>query len=206
MNLGEVLVDQGRPAEADILLSDVAGIFRASGSRFDFGLCLAFRGRASLRDGRLEEAFGLLESAREELEAAGAHSDALEVEARVAEALLFVAEPERALERSTDLLARLQQEEGIGHVTSILHRVRGYALTQLGATSEAREAFAASLAAAREKEADYEVALALQALLRLSALDGLEPPPGASEECSSILRGLGVVAVPAPPIRSPGAG
>lgn len=200
MNVGEVLVDQGRVGEADVVLRDVARVFLASGDRHTYGLCLAFLGRSAIRAGRLDDAIALLEQARTELREAGAHGDALEVEAREAEISLFTGEPERALAASSALLSRSTLEEDVGHVTPILHRVRGYALAQLGRWGEARTALEASLAAARDKEADYEVALTLQALIRLSASEG-QAPPGAADECASILRGLSVAAVPAPPLR-----
>jgi predicted negative regulator of RcsB-dependent stress response len=200
MNEAEVLVDQGKVGEAQVVLRDVARVFLASGDRHTYALCLAFLGRAALREGRLDDATALLATAREEFLEAGAHGDVLEVEAREAELSLFAAAPQDALARADELLARAQAAEDVGPVTTILHRVRGYALAQLADLVGAREAFDASVSAAREKDASHEVAFALQGLLRVAATSGGEPVPGTREECAEILRALGVVAVPAYPV------
>jgi hypothetical protein len=86
-----------------------------------------------------------------------------------------------------------------------LHRHRGWAYAQLGDHEASRAAFAASLEAARAPgenyglvSNDYEVALTLDALVRL------EPHAGTdiislNAERDEILTRLGVVRLPAPP-------
>jgi class 3 adenylate cyclase/tetratricopeptide (TPR) repeat protein len=205
MNVAEVRVDQGRADEAEAVLLDVGRVFRASGDAHTYGLCLGFRGRAALRQGRIDDAFALWAEARTALIEAGALGDAIDVAAREAEARLFLGESERVLEDASALLASLRDDD-IGPTTPNLHRVRGYALLQLGRAAEAREAFEASLAAARQSGADYEAAITVQALSRLGRIDGSEvPPPGAEEESDAVLEALGVVAVLAFPL-SAGAG
>jgi class 3 adenylate cyclase/predicted ATPase len=200
MNVAEVLVDQGRADEADPVLLDVGRVFRASGDAHTYGLCLGFRGRAALRQGRLDDAFALWAEAKTALIEAGALGDAIDVAVREAEARLFLGEPERVLEDASALLASLRDDD-IGPTTPNLHRVRGYALLQLGRAAEAREAFEASLMAARQSGADYEAAITVQALSRLGRVDGSESlPPGAEDESDAVLEGLGVVAVLAFPV------
>ncbi len=200
MNTAEVLVEQGRSAEAESILSDVSRVYLAAGDRYDLGICLAFRGRAALRAGRVDDALSLLEAARAEFEFVGAHGDVLEVDARVAECLLFTGEPARALSAASELSARAQAEGGVAVLTPQLERVRGYALVQLGDGSGARDAFERSLAAARARGADYEAALTLQALIRLGLFGGRPAPGDALEESGAILDRLGVIAVPAVPL------
>jgi class 3 adenylate cyclase/tetratricopeptide (TPR) repeat protein len=201
MNTAEVLLEQGRSAEAESILDDAARVYRAAGDRYDLGICLAFRGRAALRAGRVAEALSLLETARTEFEFVGAHGDALEVDARVAECLLFTGEAARALASASELSAKVKAEGGVSVLTPHLERVRGYALTQLGELREAREAFERSLSSARTLGADHEIALTLQASIRLGDLDGEPAPPRALEESGAILDRLGVIAVPAVPLR-----
>jgi len=200
MNTAEVLLEQGRSEEAETILDDVARVYRAAGDRYDLGICLAFSGRVALRDGRADEALALLGQARSEFEFVGAHGDVLEVDARLAECRLFTGEPARALSAASDLSARAQAEGGVAVLTPQLERVRGYALAQLGDGDAAREALEHSLSAARARGADYDVALTLQALLRLHAIDGGPVPEGAVEESGAILERLGVIAVPAVPL------
>jgi len=200
MNTAEVLVEQGRSDEAAVILDEVARVYRAAGDRYDLGICLAFRGRAASRAGRIDDALSLLGAARSEFEFVGAHGDVLEVDARVAECLLFTGEPARALSSASDLCHRAQAEGGVAVLTPQLERVRGYAMIQLDDRSGALEAFEHSLSAARARGADYEVALTLQALLRLHAPHGGLVPEGAVEESGAILERLGVIAVPAVPL------
>jgi hypothetical protein len=87
-----------------------------------------------------------------------------------------------------------------------LERVRGYSFAQLGSAMEAEEAFRASLQSARDRSADFDVALALIALERLARARGEEPDPAFREESSAILIRLGVVAVAVDPLGSLAAG
>ena len=186
--------------EAGSILSDLANVFRAAGDRHSLGFCLAFRGRAELRAGRVEEAMSYLEEARVEFERAAAQGDIFQVEAHLAECRLFTGEAKRALDDVTLLLEGAHERGDAGLFVPNLLRVRGYALAQVGDLGAAREAFEESLAAARAGDADYEVALSLQVLMRLAVLEGTAPPDGAVAESAAILNRLGVVAVPAVPL------
>jgi hypothetical protein len=77
-----------------------------------------------------------------------------------------------------------------------VHRVRGFALAQLGDRDGAQRALQDSVAAAREQDSSYELAVSLDALL---ALRGSGPFTGAARR-DALLARLDVVALPAPPL------
>jgi hypothetical protein len=69
-------------------------------------------------------------------------------------------------------------------------------LAQLGRLSEAREALKESVVGARGREAEYEEALALQALARIGAIEGSPDAPELEARYRAIFDRLGVVAAP----------
>ena len=106
-----------------------------------------------------------------------------------------------ALDLATDALDRAGTAEG-GAVEPMLERVRGYALAQLGRRDEAREAFEASLTRARGRGGgiQFDVALALDALIRLAVATGEQVPAAFEAERAELLELLGVVRVADVPI------
>ena len=86
----------------------------------------ALLGRNAVRAGRHAEGLELLEEAVAAAASLRAMSDAALVEGYLAEALAFAGEPDRALELADRLLP------GSGRSAALLHRVRGFALSQLG--------------------------------------------------------------------------
>ena len=76
-----------------------------------------------------------------------------------------------------------------------LERLHGYALVQARRADQARPRFERSLEAARSLEADYEVALTLEALSR-TGLDGQD----ADDESREIFGRLGVISTPLVPL------
>jgi hypothetical protein len=81
----------------------------------------------------------------------------------------------------------------------VLYRARGCALMQLGRLDEARRDLEASLEDARRREAQFDVALALDALVALRRLSS-EPTDGIEEERDSIFQRLRVVRTPTIPL------
>jgi tetratricopeptide (TPR) repeat protein len=86
-----------------------------------------------------------------------------------------------------------------GPATAPLQRVRGFVLLQLGRLSEAREALRESLAGARDREAEYEEALALQALALAAAIEASPDVHELEGEYRAIFDRLGVVSPPTMP-------
>ena len=113
----------------------------------------------------------------------------LETDTRIAECHVAAKRSDEALAIADGALAVEAARDGLGQARSALLRARGYALAQLGRKDEALEAFAESLAAAREREADHEVAFTLCAMADLAG--ALDEPLG--EERQLLLERLGIV-------------
>ena len=84
-------------------------------------------------------------------------------------------------------------------VIALLNRVRGSALLQLGRLEEARVTLETAVAEARQRNASYELALALDSLATLASLTGEEAEELESER-DAILDRLGVVSIPEIPL------
>ena len=106
---------------------------------------------------------------------------------------LAVAPPpgEARRERLREALRLVEEDVG--------ERVRGLALMQLGRLEETREALVESETRARADSADYEVALALDALVTLGLLEG-RPAEKTERERDRIFGRLGVVRTPRIPL------
>ncbi len=199
VNRAEVLLDQGRLDEAEPLMKKSLRIARASRSGARIADVAGYYGRLLARLGRFEEAASLLAEAHGQYERDRERGEVLATEARIAESLVLSGAAEDALHQAERTLARVGTFEGIFVLVPTLQRARGLALIQLGRPEEAREALTESLRRARLESADYDVALALDALAALPRLGG-EPREGIERERDSILEKLGVVATPEIPL------
>jgi tetratricopeptide (TPR) repeat protein len=150
------------------------------------------------RSGRYAEALELLGQARDLSREIGDQPEELETDVRIAECLAMQGLSSESLGLATEALAR--SEALGGPATPQLQRVRGSALAQLGRLLEAREALEESVVGARDREAEYEEALALQGLARIGAIQGSSDAPGLEAHHRAILERLGVVAAPVIPI------
>ncbi len=189
-NVGEVLSDQGHLDEARRQLRRALRIWR--GSEYEWGTAFAttLLGRAAVRAGRHAEGLSLLEQGLTGFQRLRALPDAALVEAYTAEALAFAGRPDAAL------LAADRALRDALRTAPLLHRVRGFALGQLGDEEGAAHALNASLNQAEEDRNAYEVAVTLDALEALGCA-----PAGSAARRATLLDQLGVVALPAPPIR-----
>ena len=162
-NIGEILSDQGKLDEAEELFRSVQEIVDAAGHR---GLSLMSRlnlGRVAARAGRFDEADELLTEAADGFREIHAASFEREVRARIAEAAVLAGQPDRAL-REVELAAASGDVTGLPPtLRALLHRVRGYAYVQVHRDDDAAHEFEHSVAAAREGDALYELALSLRA-------------------------------------------
>jgi tetratricopeptide (TPR) repeat protein len=190
-NVGEVLSDQGRLEEAGRQLRRALRIWR--GSEYDWGTAFAttLLGRAAVRSGRHAEGLDLLEQGLSGFQRLRALPDAALAEAYTAEGLAFAGRPEAAL------LAADRALRDATRTVPLLHRVRGFALAQLGDRDGAAHALHASLNEAEERGNAYELAVTLDAL---EALGGAGA--GSAARCAALLEQLGVEGLPAPPLRS----
>jgi tetratricopeptide (TPR) repeat protein len=198
VNVGEILSDQGRLEEAETLFRQALRVWKASGDRTGVAFVLGQLGRVAARSGRFDEALELYEQAGAEFLEVGDRAGVVEMNARVAECFVLRGQPDQALPVAEEALAI---EEAMGSVSlqaPLLHRVRGYALMQLGRLGECREALEESLNVAGRRRAEYEVGLTLRALVQLATLEDCASP-GTEEESMTILRRLGVISVPSVP-------
>jgi class 3 adenylate cyclase/tetratricopeptide (TPR) repeat protein len=199
VNKGEVLSDQGRQDEAEPLFREALRIARASRATSRVADVSRYLGTLAARAGRFDEARTLLREALAEFEQTGEQSEVLTTEARTAECFVLQGDSKAALALASATLARARAPEGAPVLVPMLQRLRGCALMQLGRLDEAREALAESLADARSKEAEYEIALALDAFVELGALKG-DPTAEVEEERRAIFDRLGVVRIPEIPL------
>ncbi len=199
-NIGEILGDQGHLEEAESMMREALPVWKAAGDQFGVAFLLSQLGRVAAKGGRLEEALRLLDDARTRFADIGAQRDVLETDAHRAEALLFRRRGAEALELIEATLAESEVRGGMAELHPLMHRIRGYALLQLGRVEAAEVALEASLAAGRTVSADYEVALTLQGMARRALAAGDPVSSALLEESWSICDRLGVTSAPAVPL------
>jgi tetratricopeptide (TPR) repeat protein len=187
-NIGEILCDRGRYDEAAKHFRRAHRLWLATEDRGSVGYGCALLGRLEVRAGRHEDGLALLREASESLHRFGDRSYAEFADALLAEAEAIGGDPDRALTIAGELLA------GADRLTPLLERVRGIALARIGELQRAQEALAASLAAAREREALYDMAASLDAIERLGS------EPARALERDAILARLRIEALPELPI------
>jgi tetratricopeptide (TPR) repeat protein len=200
VNISQVLTDQGRLDEATPLIRSSIRLYRASGDKYLLGSSLSQYARVLARSGRCGESLPIFDEAHAELTAVGAQAEALESEAMAAEALVFLERSDEALDRADATLKGIEAIGGDSVATPLLHRVRGFAFAQLGRPEEAVAAFAESVQNARDRGADFDVALGQIAIERLARMRGDEVDAVMREESWKILERLGVVAVAVDPL------
>ncbi len=153
-NIGEIALDRGEPEPATTLLEDAARIWRVAGDRPASAFAKLLLGRARSLSGDHAEGLRLLAEARVASIEVGAHIDALEAAARIAESHLAAGDAGRALACVEDALREAQTLGGVAAQLPLLLRVRGLALALCGrADAEARTALEASLEAGRSRHA-----------------------------------------------------
>ncbi len=203
LNIAEILIDRGEPAEAEELLQETLPLWKASRHRYFLGYCLSFLGRASLRAGRLDEALKRLEEARAIFVQVGAENEVPSVDARIAECRVRMNDLDAALALVDGLLGCAGSSNAVATVAPLLKRVRAQVLLQRGDVSGSRQALEAGLAAARERRNLFEAALTMLSLIELDRLEGIEPPLEMVTESRSLLASLKVRAVPPAPLPAP---
>jgi predicted ATPase/class 3 adenylate cyclase len=198
-NIAEILSDRGSLEEAEALFRQALRVWKTADHRSTVASAISQLGRVASRAGRFEQAMQLFEEARSLARDVRAEGEVLETNARIAECLLLQGHAEEALALSLDALGRAKALGGVAAQSPMAHRVRAYALMQMGSLDEAAVALDQSLELARSRKATFEVALTLRALMDLASLRG-EPAPSEAQESRPILDQLGVVSVPEIPL------
>jgi tetratricopeptide (TPR) repeat protein len=197
-NVGEIRSDQGRIAEAEVLLEQAHQLWTGAGWRIGSGWAKSNLGRAAARAGRLDDAASILRQACELLGAIGAEGMLLETEARDVERLAFARDHDAVIERATELRARAAKL-GLANVLNMMDRLEGCAQCQAGRPALGVPLLERSIIDNRERGADYEAALSLDAL---AAAGRPVDRPGTDElaaEAARIFERLGVVKPPSVP-------
>jgi class 3 adenylate cyclase/tetratricopeptide (TPR) repeat protein len=191
-NEGEILSDQGKLQEAEELFTEAQRVWRAA--RYPVGIALATSnlGRVAAHAGRFDEALQLLAEALSAFQALGSMAFVQETEARRVESFVLAGRYQEALDVAPALL-EAADENPLLH--PFLERLHGYALVQARRAEEAGRYLERSLELSRELGADYQVALALEALGRTGVGD-----PDAIPESAAIFERLGVVSTPLVPL------
>ena len=198
-NIAEVLADQGHYETAEQYLQETLRVCRAANYRSGAAFARNLLGRVASRTGRFAEAHLHFDAARSEYAEAGLDADARDTDGRRADCLVLEGRAAEALALADTTLQASMQEDDDPPDAALLHRVRGYAFLQLGDADAARAAFDASLASARARDADYEVALTLAALAT-AAVDDPERADGFGRESAALLARLGVRSLPGVPM------
>jgi tetratricopeptide (TPR) repeat protein len=197
-NMADILIDQGRAAEAEAGLLEVLDLWRSV--QFPAGIAgvLLNLGRCALQRDDFAEALSLFEEAKA---TSGAANEAASVvaDAWLSETLIHTGEPATAL---PIIDAALQREAATGSTMFMpkLLRVRGFALAAMGDREAALAALETSLESARARESLYDIALTLDAMATLRSLTGLGPDPAADAERDELLERLGVRDISAPEV------
>jgi class 3 adenylate cyclase/tetratricopeptide (TPR) repeat protein len=186
-NVGEILSDQGHFDEASRHLRRARRVWRSTGDRPGVSFANLQLGRVAVRAGRYEEGLALLEAASDELRGFNLDAYADFGLGLVAEAEALSGDPRRALEIADGLMAAADR------YLPLLQRARGIALGRLGEWEAATVELEASFAAAREREAHYDIAATLDALDAFAGLDA-----EAAAERDEIVARLRIVALPRP--------
>jgi class 3 adenylate cyclase/tetratricopeptide (TPR) repeat protein len=194
-NRAEILLDQGRLAEAATLFGEALRIYRAAKFPIGEGLVQINLARVAAAEGRFGEAHGHFDEAAALLRQLGSESYLVEADARRAEAYVLEGRHDDAAALARSAIDAMTALGEVGVRTALLERLLGLAAVQGRRAGDAPEHFDRSLAVARDLGADYEVARTLHA--RVVAGVGAD---GDAADAAAIMERLGVVSVPAVPL------
>ena len=193
LNIGEVLIDQGRIDAAADLVVEADRVFRAADYRGGGAVAQSYLARIAARRGEFDAAFTYFRRAHSEFDAIGAAADAIDIEMRLAECHLLAGNPAAALEAAAETLRHDRALGGVVDLASLL-RIRAEALLACDDIEGARQAITGSLTEARDRDVTFDIARSLAVLARVE--DRLGQPADASAhraEAADRLARLGVI-------------
>ncbi len=194
-NRAEILLDQGRLAEAAELFDRALRTYRAAKFPIGEALVTINLGRLAAAGGRFADAHHHFDDATAQLSQLGSESFLIEADARRAEAFLLEGRHGDATALAASALERMRGTGEIGVRSALLERILGLAAVQARRPEDAPPHFDASIKLTRELDAQYEVARTLQAQLMTGFADDEE-----AVEAEAILERLGVVSLPDVPL------
>jgi hypothetical protein len=204
-NIAEILVDQGRLAEAEPLAAEALRVWRVSGTPWDTGFAAVLLARVYGRSGRPDEAMALLAEAADGYAESNDRMGAIDAQVQAIEVLILAGRTDAALARLDDTETALQQHLtataagplGEARQAPDLERFRGYVTGQAGDDDAAASHLRASLRLARDQEAPLPIARTLDGLVWLAPQND-----AALQERDEIFARLGVLWAPAAPRRT----
>jgi tetratricopeptide (TPR) repeat protein len=199
-NIAEILIDRGEWAEAESILVETLPVWKASKNGYFLAGSLGLLGLALLRLGRFDDALARLEESKAGYIRVGADGDVPAIDARIAECRVAMGRADDALELVRDLIERAASSSAVERILPLIHRVHGHALLLKDDLWGARDALEASIAAAKERNNDFEAALTMLSLIELDRLEAVEPANEIVTESRSMLSALKVRAVPPVPL------
>ena len=164
-NQAEILTDQGRLDEAAAILDDVERALRAA--QYPLGIATTTSGRAriALRRGEFERSGELLELARALFVDLDARHMVVDTDVRRVEQLVWAACAEQAEQLVEQVEHDLADVGPVAVLPATLMRLRGWEALLVGDSEHAHDRFRRGLELAQTDAFDYEVALALDALI-----------------------------------------
>jgi class 3 adenylate cyclase/tetratricopeptide (TPR) repeat protein len=188
-NVGEILSDQGNFDEAKLHLERARRVWSATGEAQNLAFVMLLLGRLAIRTERYAEGLKLLADAEDDLRGFQLDGHVEFAANLLVEAEALGGDPARAL-KMAELLLR-----SADRYLPLLLRACGFAYERLGQRGDARREFEASIVAARDREADYDVAAGLDALKALGGLD-----PQRTSELDELLKRFDIVGMPGPSV------
>jgi tetratricopeptide (TPR) repeat protein len=192
-NIAEILVDQGRAAEAETSLRSALHTWRAAGTWNDAAFAYSLLGRVLARQGQYDEARAALDQARTHFEAQGARTEVVDADTYRAELLFLEGKTAEALGLADATLGTAASLSDLPAQAPLLHRIVAACLDSVGDTEAATREYAEALAIARQREAAHDVAFTLTAMTARARAAGIEPDPAWLEEAAELRGALGLV-------------
>jgi class 3 adenylate cyclase/tetratricopeptide (TPR) repeat protein len=190
VNRAEVLVQQGRIAEAEPVVAAAIRVLLPAHATSFLSFAMSIHGRIALAQGDHATAMDRLSAARTLAEQMGEVDELLTVDALAAQCLLEAGEAAEALRFADAALGRARSESS---AESALHRIRGQALVVLGRAADGHAALRRALAGARRHSSRSDVELALAALLAAGAATDDAEAAAWQRESAELVVLLGIV-------------
>ena len=191
-NRADLLIRQGRFAEAEPLLGAALRVARAADDRELVALAQREQGRTRCGLGRWDEARTLFSDARDRLLHLDLPHEVIVLDGAVAECLLLSGHVDAAAVLVADALVRARALRAAALMAPLL-RVQGFGLLSAGRYSDARSVLEAGLALPDETDGQYEHALMM---LALAHVPGEQHGDDLRRRSREILSRLAVTTVP----------
>ncbi len=196
-NVADVLIAQGRLAEAEPLLQKALVAARASGDEELVALVAREGGKAWSRGGRFEEGLASLADARTRFEELGEAQEVVDVDAAIAENLMLQGDLDDAIALAQGTMPRAR-EASARMILPTLHRIVGFCQLHQGRLAEAKESFEVALDLSSGGDLRREHVNAMLGLAEVARAVGDPRADELMRESTAALDDLGVVAATLP--------